>query len=229
MNFDHIILTRFNVKISWAGQIKADADWLKHRFLLFDKYCFPSMRSQTNKNFRWLVLFDTDTPDFYKEKITDYAKWECFIPQYIKKFDTQTYRTCVKSLLNRNVTGIVTTRLDNDDAVGIHFVDEIQKHFQYQKFMYLNFPNGYLLRENTLYQVKKRTNAFISLFENSDNFITAWYGNHMEANNRGMVQNVHTTPLWIQVIHEYNIKNTVGRAHKIVPITELSGRFVVSN
>ena len=47
------------------GNIVNDLNWLKHRYYLFETFCFPSILSQTNKNFKWLVFFDKDTPSEY--------------------------------------------------------------------------------------------------------------------------------------------------------------------
>jgi hypothetical protein len=61
--FHHFVLTRFNVKIGLGGgeSVAPNLEWLVHRFDLFDKFCFPSVRNQSNLNFKWLVFFDVDT------------------------------------------------------------------------------------------------------------------------------------------------------------------------
>jgi hypothetical protein len=78
-SYQHFILTRFNIKL-WSkdknGQSTQTEEWLKQRFDLFETYCLPSIQKQTQKNFKWIVLFDADTPAFYKEKIAKYQK-EC--------------------------------------------------------------------------------------------------------------------------------------------------------
>ena len=60
MTFKHYIITRFNLSQRWdkdsLGNKVLDDNWLKNRFQLFENYCFPSLKSQTNKNFEWWVL-----------------------------------------------------------------------------------------------------------------------------------------------------------------------------
>jgi hypothetical protein len=78
--FNHFILTRFNVKVSFAEPgAGLEPAWLLHRFELFDHFCYPSVRGQSNLNFKWLVLFDSNTPDSFKEKIAAYAR--CSVEQ----------------------------------------------------------------------------------------------------------------------------------------------------
>ena len=84
--FQHFILTRFNLLLwnrSKDGQKVRTTKWLEYRFSLFEKYCLPSIMNQTCKNFEWIVLFDSKTPDSFKERIASYQK-EC--PQLIPVF-----------------------------------------------------------------------------------------------------------------------------------------------
>jgi hypothetical protein len=76
--FKHFLLTRFNVKTKWKttknGEETLTEKWLSHRFDLFEKFCYPSVRNQKNQGFRWLVFFDINTPTPYKERISDLAR-----------------------------------------------------------------------------------------------------------------------------------------------------------
>lgn len=48
--------------------------WLEHRFELFERFCLPSIQNQTIKSFHWIVLFDSSTPDRFKDIIKGYQK-----------------------------------------------------------------------------------------------------------------------------------------------------------
>lgn len=67
----HFILTRFNLLL-WnkdkENKKVRSKEWLEHRFSLFEKYCLPSIKSQTCQDFEWIVLFDSSTPEMLKEK-----------------------------------------------------------------------------------------------------------------------------------------------------------------
>ena len=100
-------------------------EWLEHRFLLFERYCLPSIKSQTCKDFEWIVLFDNETPEHYKDKIVGYQK-ECpqLVPVFVKQESgrrfAQIFRNTVVQRLNAE--RVITTYLDNDDALNVRFV-----------------------------------------------------------------------------------------------------------
>jgi hypothetical protein len=65
--FQHFVLTTFNVRRKdfekdKHGNPVLTEEWLEHRITLFEKFCFPSMRNQSNLDFRWLVCFANEPP-----------------------------------------------------------------------------------------------------------------------------------------------------------------------
>ena len=75
MTFEHYIITRFNLpifqaKVAGKESTSCSKEYLQYRFELFEKYCMPSIMNQTCQNFKWLVLFDINTPDEFKQRIT---------------------------------------------------------------------------------------------------------------------------------------------------------------
>ena len=86
--FQHFILTRFNLRKKGWDETKSQSkvltdSWMENRLKLFEQYCYSSIKSQTVKNFEWLVFFDTNTPEIYREKINELAsKFSNFIPIY---------------------------------------------------------------------------------------------------------------------------------------------------
>ena len=90
MTFQHYIITRFNLPVFAKKVNKAVTDsscsdeYLSKRFPIFENYCFPSIKNQTCQNFKWLVLFDNNTPDRFR----DWAKrlheeYNNFVPCYL--------------------------------------------------------------------------------------------------------------------------------------------------
>ena len=74
MLFKHYIITRFNLRLfpkRTNGELVKNNDeyYLAKRLALFEKYCYPSVKKQTNQNFRWFLLMDIETPDVIKERI----------------------------------------------------------------------------------------------------------------------------------------------------------------
>ena len=176
--FNHLILTQFNVKIESNAKIKESPEWLCSRFGLFDRFCYPSMRAQTNQNFRWLVFFDAQTPDIFQERIRSYSRWGNFIPCYVDSFSNLENHDIINENIAPSSKYLITTRIDNDDAISTTFVDEVQKNFCGQRFEFINFANGYLLDINNhrLYKKKISSNMFVSLIERIENFKTVFCG-----------------------------------------------------
>lgn len=128
-NYSHLVITRFNVRTKFAGEAPPTAGWLADRFKLFDQFCWPSLRSQTNQNFTWLVLFDTETPQDFRKKIDSYAaQWSNFRPCYVDNWHALCLDTLVKPYLDGDAQYLVTSRIDNDDALGREYINVVQTH-----------------------------------------------------------------------------------------------------
>lgn len=214
--FEHFILTRFNVKnVLSQSDIGLNFDWLNHRFQLFDDFCYPSVRAQLNQNFKWLVYFDSNTPVLFRRKIEKYAEWQNFIPIYLNtEFTDDVNRENILKFLNKNTDYLITTRLDNDDAISNNFVQLIQENFTQQEFEFINFTNGYVWSGGKIYYFKYLNNPFMSLIEKLDNFTiegfkTVLCGPHTELSKIGVIKQVKSNPTWLQVIHTKNVSNQI--------------------
>ncbi len=93
--FNHFLLTRFNIKsdngfdlvVSDPQKTIYNPEWLEDRFKRFEKYCYYSVKSSSNTNFKWLVFFDINTPDVFRAKIKEYSNYANFIPIFIEVFN----------------------------------------------------------------------------------------------------------------------------------------------
>lgn len=233
MIFQHFILTLFNVDDLTGPQssLKLDKSWLKHRFKLFNKFCYPSVRGQSNQNFKWIILFDINTPDVFKRRISKYSKWENFISIYINKRDRNSFREVILRHLKDETEYLVTTRLDNDDAICKDFVEVLQNYFDKQKIQFLNFTNGYVWKNNEIYLFKQPSNPFVSLIEKIDDssFRTVFTGEgHHKLYKVGPVMEIITKPAWMQVIHTKNRANSVkGMLQTQKKVRYLGGDFEI--
>lgn len=204
--FEHIILTRFNLQ--WIADEPPNIGWLRHRFQLFDRFCYPSVYGQTNQNFKWLVFFDEHTPSEFRERIEVYAKWENFIPVYLARFDLRLVRERLTAFLGDS-SHLITTRLDNDDAICKDFIDTVQINFQHQDFEFINFTCGYVWNKHNVYLSLQKSNPFISLIESAHEYRTVWCENHVTLSSLGNIKQLETEPAWLQVIHSWNVCNEV--------------------
>ena len=201
----HLVLTRFNVR--WIVG-PHDTEWLAHRFDLFDRYCLPSMQGQTNQGFRWLVFFDEDTPEPFRSRIDAYTDWPAFTPVFIGPPSSQVYDDAITAHLD-GAGRLVTTRLDNDDALARDVVDRIQCAVRPGPREFLNLPVGYVWHRGRLYRHSHPSNAFLSLSEPAEGFRSVWADPHEEASHVAPVRQLAGGPAWLQVIHEHNVSNRV--------------------
>lgn len=193
-------------------------EWLENRFILFEKYCFPSIKNQSNKNFIWLVLFSQETPNKYKEKIRSYELiFSRFKPIYLSNSDYSRLKVILHNEIFKYLTPndeyVITSRIDSDDTFHKDIISEIQSIFEKQDNLFINFNWGfqYDQERRILTRLKYINNHFISKIEKiSDDIQTVLNYNHANINNSDtqvIYVNNKEKPLWIEVIHSNNISN----------------------
>lgn len=208
-NFNHIVMTRFNFGLYspekyWNYYENQNPElWMEKRLDLFENYCIPSIKKQTNKNFKWIILFDIKTPEKYKERINK------FTDLYKPVFGNFTDITNTAIELSKDFNLLITTRIDNDDEMLPNFIKTIQdnkdKCSDYPFF--INLDNGYLrnIQTNKINDFKGKSNMFISVVEKIENCKTIYeYGNHTQLKKYGKFINVDCEKLWIWNIHGTN-------------------------
>ncbi len=209
----HIILTRFNVRVdaAWATAAQ-DTEWLEHRFGLFEQFCLPSILSQSVRDFDWAIFFDSDTPDPYRARAEALSEHDRVHPIFIDRFDPAVW----KPPLWRFVDGsrrLITTRLDNDDALARTYVERAQQALKNETLAFVNFNIGCTWRQGRLYRATHRSNAFVSMVEPTPDRVeeiqTAWAVQHMEIRQFAPVIGLGDPPGWLQVIHGANVLNRV--------------------
>ena len=234
--FKHFIITRFNLKLIGLSGLDINGNptgtdiWLKNRFELFEKFCLPSVARQTNQNFTWMVLFDHIGIPNHIHKIEAY-KTVC--PQFQPFFfDKLTFSELLKKLteaisllLNDYDEYVLTTRLDNDDAIHIEMIETLQSCFP-KKNCYINFPYGYLYdtRDEKTYLLRRNNTHFVTRIESTKgDFRTVMQGNHIHIDQLAPVYNVKTdkiNPKWIEVVHNANVLNAIRPDAKLVDILD---------
>ena len=213
--FKHYIITRFNLRAKeWQFTKNStkvlDDNWLKNRFELFEKYCLPSLIAQTNKNFEWVIFFDTETPQFFKDKIEGYKQQ---LPNLVSLFveNMELFLPTIQEYIkNNNQEYVITTRLDNDDCVSKYFVEEIQKNFNKQEYEALDFIDGYSLQISPDFKLGKKRhlyNPFISLVEKKQNPTSVWSRSHTSWKRETRIKRILDKRIWMVIIHQENKVN----------------------
>ncbi len=224
VSFKHIIVTRFNLSQRWdkdkLGKKVLDEDWLNERYELFEKFCIPSLRTQTNQNFEWWVYFDETLPEEYKNINKRINKeFKNFKPKYEESytsFENNMPDDIKKNLINTNTKYLITTRLDNDDMLAKNTIELIQGiNVNDEKNKILELPVGFTLGINNQKIIKKMTsklNPFISLLEkvNKDSPVkTVYFKQHNKWSEVECLE-LSSKPQWIQIIHDSNVLNSLN-------------------
>ena len=220
-NTQHFILTRFNLSI-WCndkdGRPVGTLEWLENRFSLFEKFCLSSIANQTCKEFEWIVLFDSKTPDQYVGRIREYqGKCPQMIPVFVTSEKGRYYERVFRKEVVERLKGkrVITTYLDNDDALDIHFVEDLRKRIlNLEDGTFVYYLNGYqyFTEFGLLLRINYRRNHFVSVVETGDSKTVKsiyGYGSHYYIDKiPGVrIEYVKGAPLWCEVIHERNMGN----------------------
>jgi hypothetical protein len=218
--YKHFVITRFNLQLGYKdkyGHMTLTEDWMINRFELFEKYCIPSLINQSVKNFLWLVMFDDETLVKFQEKINLYkSQIPFFIPVYLKNpINPIDIKDSVRSRLSLADKYVITTRIDNDDAIHRDFILEVQRLFNGQNNCFIQFLYGY--QWNVAYCMLQKFyqlhgNHFSSRIEKVekgvDTVITVDNTKISEVEDVEIVNIADSKKrLWIEVVHEANIAN----------------------
>lgn len=226
-NFDsqntlqHFVLTRFNLQL-WhkdkAGDKVRSIEWLEHRFNLFEKYCLPSIKNQTCQDFEWIVLFDSSTPEKYKSRIAGYQK-EClqFNPVFVEPENGRYFAEIFRREIIKRLKAdrVVSTYLDNDDALNVKFVEDIQRRaLEMNIGTFINYNDGYQYysEDGYLMRIHYPTNHFVSVLENGNPATIKGifgYGGHSRIRIiKGVrIEHIKNLPMWCEVVHGKNMIN----------------------
>lgn len=221
MSYIHVITTRFNVPTSaWTvtrgGAKPLSEDWLKDRFDIFQKYCLPSFKNQSNKNFIWLVFFDVNTPQNYKREIEKIQnEFSLFQPFFVQDFEEMHRKALeiIPTFFEDNVRFLISTDVDNDDLLHREFVETVQGKFEPKNEFVIDLKRGLQMTKtagnkafiNVFYMV---ANPFVSLVEDKNNFGTIMKEEHLKYRNYKNYTAFDSEPRFIQYIHTNNLVNT---------------------
>lgn len=213
---DHVILTRFSV-VFVPEQAPASDDWLRYRWAFFEEATIASLESQSVHSFRWLVFLDDRAPDWLRERMS--AAAGLFEPVYLSgPFSVDAVRRAIGS---DSAAPLITTRLDSDDALGIRFVETIQREATEAiaaglgaDGLYLNATRGLQLdRSGRIYRYDYAVNPFLSFVEARTPSVpprTVFQdGRHSSARDHAPVRSLRVEPLWLQVVHGSNLMNDI--------------------
>lgn len=229
MKTAYYILTRFNTGLYSAhrkgkryGRMLTRDQWMQQRMQLFCNICVPSIKAQTCQDFVWLLAVDPRTPRNYIVMIKEVLKGIPYILlnntlSHARKGDaTVHFKQHVKERVIVDTPDyLITTRLDNDDALNKNFVAKVREHLIGKETQILDFPIGWSLSwiHKKIRPIHPRVcTHFLSIGEfvhHPGKILTAFACTHGSAAKRFLVEQAEKdTPMWLETCHGHNLANS---------------------
>ena len=199
---NHFIKTRFNAPFKEKDEKRLDLKWLNYRLDIFEKYCVPSVLSQTNQNFFWFVLIDEKTSESFKEKLNSIDK------RILLYSDDKQCFNMMKNLCDLNQKTFIS-RIDSDDVYRKDFISKIQS-VETDLNEYLIDINYLCFRknDNKYYQKTNKFSHFLSFCtKNLSKY--AHISTHLQYSSLGnnfWYKRINE-PLALEIIHGDNLYN----------------------
>lgn len=227
---NHFILTRFNLRLWKRDKHNRETqteEWLEQRFCLFEKFCLPSVKAQTCADFKWIILMHRMTPESYKCRMRhdvegmDYVQIVGVRPD-VGWYFQQIFSEIINKYRDKEDQRVITTYLDNDDALRLDYVERIQEvSYGVTDKTFIAFAYGlqYYTELNLAVSVRWPNNHFISYVEDVPQGkmpLTVYgYGGHMiifHLQDKGVNVKViddRNECGWLEIVHGTNVDNDV--------------------
>lgn len=239
LDFKHYLLTEYNLDYSGFTnkEYTCDDNWHTFRNQLFEDYCVPSVKAQVNQTFEWVIFFNDDKKNKYREflnRVNNKSDTVHFIFVKPDESHVRLFREYLTSTHTHRY--LITTRMDNDDCISKDFIDSIQKKFSELKSgnkaddLIINVGNGYQYELKFPYRKAVVNNYHYSpfvthVFKTDDSLKTVLdQPHHLWENHLDSVE-IDSRLYWTQVIHQNNLANRV-LSLKLLPVL-LDSRFPV--
>ena len=218
LGIDHFILTSFSVRHASLDQTRVngraigglpDEIWLRARIELFERFCLPSVLGQTRQDFKWIVYISSENPSWLHRYFESLG-----LPNlHVEAIDGTLHGPELLRPLLALARGsqLLTTRLDNDDALSVDFVSRLRTVCSSGVGLY-SFLNGIQLMPWGITRQRLVNNAFLSLLEDlkpdgQQNVSTVLQIRHDLKYQGGQVVKLGGKPAWMQVVHGANLGN----------------------
>lgn len=182
---------------------------------LFKKYCWPSLKRQTENRFYALLFIDPDTDPSYVNRLVVEDR---IFPVLTDGSIGGAVTRWVRSRWGKQPRVVQTTRLDSDDALAPDYLSQIARAAAQTSGAdlgrYFYFPRGqqYIERDGSYREYIYPANGFGTLIDRFDGtrLQTVMAKRHTEFMNVSYAQKIDTEKAkWCMVIHEGNVLNSV--------------------
>lgn len=211
LNRCHLLLTRFNIRYTtFADPRVLSCEWLGARMELFRQFTLPSVASQSQLPDAWLVFFDECTPSASRgefQRLT--GEFPLLHVEYCRVFTPELVVERVRRIMAPSAEWLLTTRLDNDDALHRRFIETVQSHARDGISEFINPTNGLILANGQLYRHRDFSSPFITLSEPAAACRTVLIDQHPLLARHAPVRQFALPDAWVQVVHGGNLANAV--------------------
>src|SRR5919106_3228902 len=232
-----LVLTRFNLRWATAGyRPDQDPGWLEERFELFERFCAPSVTSQTEEDFDWVIFCDEATSPEALDRLAslDGRIRVALVPPW-PETGGSVERLLARHYARPDAQLVLSTRLDNDDALSRHALGRVREliptFLATGNERWLHNPAlGYRLdvQGRRLFELSLHNSPFPTMFERAASGPVGPY-----VSSHGRLHEMFPTfqddgaRLWVQVVHGGNVSNQVRPGDREVQIHELGADFVI--
>lgn len=182
-----------------------------NRLQLFHRFTAASVAAQTTAPDRWLVLCD-ENPSWLPSIIRELVQLPFLrIVTVDEVFTASLIAKLVLDGTPRSARTLITTRLDNDDAIAASFLRTVQKVSSGLEMpAVINCPWGVQMSDGRVYTRWDLSNSFASLVEPRLGARTVFTDEHHRLRRQFRTVQVPQRGMWLQLVHGDNLANRVS-------------------
>jgi len=206
--YRHLLLTKFNILTNAAygpSGRRLEDGWLRARLEEFETFCLPSVRGQVGADFTWVVFCDDESPEWFKKRMRSFG--DVLTPLFVSGMTNATMGAVLRDAGLVDRPWLISTRLDNDDALRRTFLRDVQRQFAGQQRLFVEFRLGLRAYRGGLHRAYWRSNPFLSLIEavGPDGAVDVVYlMNHRRVLDAEPTRVVWGRPAWLRSLHPTN-------------------------
>lgn len=207
----HALLTRFNVRRGATPDPRViSSGWLNDRLAIFTSVTVPSVVGQVHPPDAWLVFLDEQTPTDTRAALQKLvAQLPLLQLVYCGVFNTTVAAGALARVVPPGRDWLLTTRLDNDDALHPALLQTVQRLAASRQRMFINPQRGLIVAGGLLYRKRDSSSPFISYSEPLSECRTVWMDQHQRLGRHGPITQVQLLDAWVQYVHGGNLANLV--------------------
>ncbi|WP_185969282.1 glycosyltransferase [Aliiglaciecola sp. M165] len=206
-------------------------EWLLHRNELFLSLCLPSILRQSKLPNSWIILFDES--DEWVVQALRLSKYDWIFPVLVKYGEdgkTQILETIKKNLEHSGDQYIRVCRLDNDDMLSFDYIEKVsdvpdsfaEKSVGDSKTYAVVASKGCRWDGKTNIIFDYLNSPFITYFFKKKKLTNSLFFSPFEKKHTLILEEPHFIlksehPLWLQYIHNKNMRNEMAPKGKIYP------------